>query len=138
MRYWLVKSEPEAYGWSHLLEEGEAVWDGVRNYQARNFLREMAVEDRVLFYHSGKSREIVGVTRVTQGPFPDPTDDTGKWTAVAIVAEEQLAVPVALAQLKADPELEGLLFLRQSRLSVSPVSASEFRRILQYGKEPQP
>lgn len=136
MRYWLVKSEPETYGWEHLLAEGDANWDGVRNYQARNFLREMSVGDTALFYHSGKNPQIVGTARISRGPFQDPSDDSGKWTAVGIEALEAFAHPVPLAAVKAEPALADMVLLKNSRLSVQPVTEPEFNHLLKMSMEP--
>lgn len=135
MRYWLVKSEPEHYSWEHLLEEGDADWDGVRNYQARNFLRSMEVGDLVLYYHSGKQPHVIGTATVTRGPFPDPTDDKGKWTAVGIRGIEKLARPVYLHEAKADPFLSEMALVRSPRLSVQPVTEAEFHHVLKLSTE---
>ena len=134
-RYWLVKSEPESYGWAHLTEEGEATWDGVRNYQARNFMREMSVGDLVLFYHSGKAREIVGIAEITQAAYPDPTTDDERWIAVSLQAVRLLDRPVSLDTIKSDPELADMYLVRQSRLSVMPVEKAAFDRVIQHSKE---
>jgi len=131
---WLVKSDPDEYGWPELVAAGEDCWDGVRNYQARNFLREMRPGDEVLFYHSGKARAVVGTARVARAAYPDPTTDDECWVAVDLAAGEALAEPVTLKAIKADPALGEMLLVRQSRLSVMPVTRAEFRRVLKLGK----
>jgi predicted RNA-binding protein with PUA-like domain len=132
--YWLLKSEPSAYSFDRLVSEGKTRWDGVRNFQARNHLREMAEGDLCLFYHSGETKDVVGVARVVRTAFPDPTAPGEDWSAVEIAPVKAFPIPVTLAQMKADPELEELPMLRRGRLSVSPVSADQFRRILKLGK----
>ena len=127
---WLVKSEPSSYGWDDLVRDGETLWDGVRNAQAAGFLRAMAVGDPVLFYHSGSGAAAVGIAEVTGVAEPDPKDPTGRFVAVRIKAVQPLAGPVPLAAMKADTRLAGMMMLRQSRLSVSPVSDAEWAAIL--------
>ena len=135
MKHWLVKQEPAAYPFSQLVADGRTAWTGIRNYQARNFLREMRVGDTVLYYHSVEEKAVVGVASVSRTAFPDPTMDQaemkGEWVAVELKAGEALARPVGLAEIKADPALAGLLLARHSRLSVMPVGAAEFRRIME-------
>ncbi len=131
MNYWLVKQEPEDYAWATFVEDGGTAWTGVRNFQARNHLRAMRKGDTVLFYHSGKAKEIVGLARVTRTAYPDPTAPEGDWSAVDLQPVQALATPVALATIKADPQLKELALVRQSRLSVMPVTAPEFARLLQ-------
>jgi predicted RNA-binding protein with PUA-like domain len=128
MNYWMVKSEPESYSWEDFLKKGEDVWDGVRNFQARNYLRQMQVGDAVLFYHSGKAKAIVGVAEVSQEEFPDPKDQA--WIAVKLRAKQPLKNPVTLAEIKAEDRLSELPMLRQSRLSVLPVAKDEFELLL--------
>ena len=137
--YWLLKSEPEAFGWSHLLKAGDAMWDGVRNHQAANNMRAMAVGDLAFFYHSGPGAgkngpEIVGICEVARGVEPDPTDDTGKWVIVTVRAVEKLRRAVPLRAIKAKPALGSMALLKQSRLSVCPVSAEEWDAICAMGK----
>ncbi len=127
---WLVKSEPEVYPWSRLHAEGSVVWDGVRNYAARNHLRAMRVDDLVLFYHSIEGRQIVGVARVLREAFADPTAPGEDWSAVELGPVRSLARPVGLDRLRASPSLAGLMLLRQPRLSVMPLSLDEFAEIL--------
>lgn len=131
--HWLVKQEPSDYSWADLRREGRTAWTGVRNFQARNYLRAMRAGEAVLFYHSGGERAVVGTAKVVREAYPDPTAKEGDWSCVDLEAGCALPEPVTLATLKADPSLEGLPLLRQSRLSVMPVTASEFRRIVALG-----
>jgi predicted RNA-binding protein with PUA-like domain len=127
MNYWLVKTEPETYGWDDLVREGEGRWDGVRNYQARNFMKEMMPGDIALVYHSGKTREIVGEAKVVTTPYPDPTaEEPDTWFAVNLKALKRWENPVDLAFIKAHPELSGMKLVTNSRLSVMPVSEAHF------------
>lgn len=131
--HWLVKQEPEAYSWNDLLRDGTVVWDGVRNYQARNNLKAMAVGDRVLFYHSVGPREVVGIAEVTKAGFPDPTSDDDRWVSVELKPVQSLNNPVSLDQIKKDPDLADIALVRQSRLSVMPLAKKEFDRICRIG-----
>ena len=128
--YWLLKSEPDVYGWNDLLAEGEGTWDGVRNYTARIHLRAMAVGDQVFFYHSNVGVEIVGIAQITQAGFQDPTDETGRWTAVKLKPIRKLARAVTLKEIKADPALAQMDLLTKFRLSVSPVKPAEWAHIV--------
>ena len=130
MNYWLVKSEPEAYSWSGFLQDGKTAWTGVRNYAARNHLRVMKAGDRVLFYHSGVEKSVVGLARVTREFYPDPTADDGDWSAVELAPEKTVVKPVTLAVIKADRRLREMKLVKQSRLSVSPVTTEQFARLL--------
>jgi predicted RNA-binding protein with PUA-like domain len=132
--YWLVKQEPEAYAWSDMVREGETAWTGVRNFQARNHLRAMRRGDLVLFYHSVSEKRIVGLARVTRPAYPDPTATEGDWSAVDLAPVKPLREPVTLETIKADPALAGLPLLRQSRLSVVPVTPQQFDRLLEHGR----
>ena len=132
--YWLVKTEPGAYSWQDLLDEGTACWDGVRNYQARNNLKAMKKNDRVLVYHSVGPREVVGVTRVTREHYPDPTTDDDRWVAVDLKAVKTVQQPVNLKQIKADELLQDIALVKHSRLSVMPLTRDEFERILELGE----
>ena len=132
--YWLVKQEPEAYPWSQLVQEGVADWSGVRNYQARNNLRAMKKGDLVFFYHSVSDKEIVGVAKVTREHYPDPTAKEGDWSVVDLAAAKPMKKPVSLAQIKVDKSLEDIALIKQSRLSVMPITEAEFRRILELGE----
>ena len=132
--YWLAKSEPSTYAWDQLVEDGSTYWDGVRNYQARNNLASMRKGDLVLFYHSVKGCEIVGIMRVTAEAYPDPTTDDERWVVVDVEPVKRLKKPVSLAQIKADPSLREMALVRQSRLSVMPVEKPHFERLLKLGE----
>lgn len=135
MNHWLVKQEPSAYPFSRFLKEKKVIWDGVRNYQARNFLRQMKKGDRVLYYHSVDERAVVGTAKVFRTAFPDPTAPKGEdWTSVELAVDRALKNPVTLEELKADPRFEDLLLIRQSRLSVMPVPVPLFGAILKMGQ----
>lgn len=131
MKYWLVKSEPEVYSWSQFVKDGHVVWDGVRNYAARNNLRAMEKGDMVLWYHSNEGKEIVGIAKVSKTHFPDPTAKEGDWSAVELKPLKKLKKPVTLAQVKADKKLGQIELIRLSRLSVSVVKPIEFDYIIQ-------
>ena len=126
MAYWLLKSEPGSYGWADLLRDGGTEWDGVRNYQARNHMRAMAVGDEGLFYHSGGEKRIVGVVEVAAAAHPDSTDDSGVWDCVDLRAVRDLPRPVTLAEAKAEPRLKTMALVANSRLSVQPVTDAEW------------
>ena len=132
--YWLMKSEPETYSIEDLERERVAGWDGVRNYQARNNLRAMKKADLVFFYHSVSDKEIVGVAKVTREHYPDPTAKEGDWSVVDLAAAEPMKKPVSLAQIKVDKSLVDIALIKQSRLSVMPITEAEFRRILELGE----
>lgn len=132
--YWIAKSEPHTYSWDQLVADGRTEWDGVRNFEARNNLRAMKEGDRVLFYHSGAGKEIVGVARVVREAYPDPTAREGDWSCVDLAPVKALTRPVTLQQMKSDAALEGLMLLSRSRLSVLPLSLAHFRRILKLGQ----
>jgi predicted RNA-binding protein with PUA-like domain len=129
MQYWLMKSEPDVYPWSRLVADGRGHWDGVRNHQAARNLRSMQVGDRAFFYHSNIGKEIVGTMEVARTWYPDHTDPTGKWGMVDVVPLAAARTPLSLADIKADPALAGMALLRQSRLSVGPVTAAEWKHI---------
>ena len=134
MNYWLVKQEPSKYPFSLFCKEKKTIWDGVRNYQARNFLRAMHLGDQVLYYHSVDEKAVVGIAQVLKTSFPDPTSPKGEeWSSVLLGATRALAKPVTLDQLKAEKKFSQLLLLRQSRLSVMPVPAALFQAILKMG-----
>lgn len=133
---WLVKEEPASFAWADFAREGIAVWSGVRNYQARNHLRAMRRGDPVLYYHSGKRPEIVGLARVVRAAYPDPTARSGDWSAVDLEPVKPLPRAVTLAAIKRDPALAGLPLLRQPRLSVMPVGPAEFARLLALADAP--
>lgn len=128
MAYWVLRSEPDAYSWDDLVRDGATEWNGVRNYTARNFLKEMAVGDEALFYHSNTEKAAVGIMAVTRAWRPD--GDDGKWASVAVKPVRPLAHPVTLAAIKAEPKLAGLMMLKQSRLSVSKVEPGEWALLL--------
>lgn len=132
MAYWLIKSEPETWSWTQQVNKGEQgePWTGVRNYQARNFMREMQIGDLVFFYHSVKERQIVGIVRVIKTAYADPTDETGKFDAVDVQVVETLKKPVTLDQIKNTPALQTILLIKQSRLSVMPVAETEWHTIM--------
>ena len=132
--HWLAKSEPSAYAWQQLVSDRTTRWDGVRNHQARNNLAAMQKGDLVLFYHSGESREIVGVMRVARAAYPDPKADDPRWLAVDVEAVKPLARPVSLGAIKADAALRGIALVKQSRLSVMPLEKDQFERILALGE----
>ncbi|MGD0351456.1 MAG: EVE domain-containing protein [Verrucomicrobiota bacterium] len=131
MNYWLVKSEPEAYSWSDCLKDGETAWTGVRSFPARKNLRAMKAGDQVFFYHSGDEKSVVGLARVVREFYPDPTADEGDWSAVDLAPVKTLARPVTLAVIKTDKILKSMALVRQSRLSVMPVTAGQFTRLLE-------
>jgi predicted RNA-binding protein with PUA-like domain len=129
MNYWLVKSEPEAYSWATFVKDGKTAWTGVRNFAARLHLRAMKSGDCVFFYHSGEEKSIVGLGRVVKEFYPDATADEGEWSCVDLAAEKALARPVTLAEIKADKVLKEMVLAKQSRLSVSPVTAAQFKQL---------
>jgi predicted RNA-binding protein with PUA-like domain len=130
MKYWLVKSEPSVYSWEQFIADGKTLWDGVRNYQARNNLKAMALGDIVLYYHSNEGLAIVGSAKVVRESYPDPTIDDERWVAVDIVPLSAFPVPVTLAKIKQEPTLQSMALLKQGRLSVVPVTPQEYDRII--------
>ncbi|HLZ78509.1 MAG TPA: EVE domain-containing protein [Sphingomonas sp.] len=132
MATWVLRSEPEAYGWSDLVRDGGTEWNGVRNYTARNFLKEMQPGDQAFFYHSNTEKAAVGIMEVTRAWQPD--GDDGKWASVAVKPVRPLAHPVTLAAIKAEPKLAELMMLKQSRLSVSKVEPDEWKLLLKMGE----
>ena len=134
MNYWLAKSEPEAYSWAQLVKDGKTAWTGVRNFQARNNLRAMRRGDWVLFYHSVTEKQIVGVARVAGEAYPDATATEGDWSCVDLEPAKALKTPVTLEAIKGDAALQEMALLKQSRLSVTPLTPAEFRRILALGE----
>ena len=135
MRYWLFKSEPSVWGWDDQVAKGEIgeEWDGVRNYQARNFMREMALGDRGFFYHSQKEKAVVGIVEVSAEAHPDSTTDDERWECVDIKAVKPLKTPVTLDVIKADPRLAEMVLVKNSRLSVQPVTDDEWKIICELG-----
>lgn len=130
MNYWLIKSEPGAYSWDDFVKLGRDHWDGVRNYQARNNMKSMKVGDEALFYHSVNEKQVVGVAKVVKEYYQDPTTDDDRWVVVDLVPVRKLEKPVTLAQIKADEKLEGMALIKNSRLSVMPVSEVHYQVIL--------
>jgi predicted RNA-binding protein with PUA-like domain len=126
MAYWLLKSEPAKYSWDDMVKDRRTHWDGIRNFQAANNLRAMKVGDRAFFYHSNEGKDIVGVVEIARTAYPDPGDPSGKFIMVDIAPVVPVKQPVSLAEMKGVPELAGFSLLRQSRLSVCPVSNKEW------------
>jgi predicted RNA-binding protein with PUA-like domain len=132
--YWLLKTEPETYSWARLVQEKSGTWDGVRNYSARNHLREMQKGDYALFYHTGKERAVVGIAEIIREHYPDPTAEKGDFSAVDVKPLQALAASVTLAAIKAEQSLANMTLVRRARLSVQPVLAAEFKKVLAMGK----
>jgi len=133
MNHWLVKSEPFKYSWEKFNADGHTFWDGVRNYQARNNLKAMQEGDLVLFYHSNEGKNVVGIAKVVKEFYQDPTTDDTNWVVVDLSPVESLKNPVSLEQIKAEPSLVDISLVRQGRLSVMPLKAAEFDKILEMG-----
>jgi predicted RNA-binding protein with PUA-like domain len=131
--YWMVKQEPETYSWTDFVGDGRTDWTGVRNYQARNNLREMKTGERVLFYHSGKEKAVVGLAEVVKSAYPDPTADDAQWVAVDLKPIKALKNPVPLAAIRYDKRLSQLPLIRQSQLSVMSLTRDEFDIIVATG-----
>lgn len=131
MNHWLAKSEPEAYAWAQFVKDGRTAWTGVRSFQARNNLRAMRRGDLVLFYHSVSEKQIVGLACVEREHYPDPTATEGDWSAVDLIPVKPLKLPVTLAAIRADKSLQGIALVRQSRLSVTTLTAAEFARLME-------
>ena len=133
MNHWLVKSEPVKYSWEKFNKEGRTFWDGVRNYQARNNLKEMKTGDLVMWYHSNEGKEVVGIARVVKEFYQDPTTEDPNWVVVDLEPVESLKKPVTLEQIKADERLKDIGLVRQGRLSVMALKREEFDRIIELG-----
>jgi len=133
MNYWLVKSEPDAYAWATFVKDGKTAWTGVRNFTARLNLRAMKKGDAVFFYHSNEGKEVVGVAQVIKEAYPDATAEEGDWSCVDLKPLKAMGKPVTLVEMKADATLKEMIFVRQSRLSVSPVTAVQAERLLKLG-----
>jgi len=131
MNHWLVKSEPAKYSWQTFLKDRRTLWDGVRNYQARNSLMAMSKGDLVLFYHSNEGKEVVGLAKVEKEYYPDPTTNDNRWVAVDFTPVKSLKKSVTLEMIKEDKKLQDVALIRQQRLSVMPLTAAEFNRILE-------
>lgn len=129
-RHWLVKQEPESYAWAQFVSDGKTSWTGVRNFLARNHLRAMKRGDLVLYYHSVSEKQVVGIATVDREAYADPTAEDGDWSCVDLKPLKPLRSPVTLEQLKADPATNKMAFIRQSRLSVSPLTEAEYHRVL--------
>jgi predicted RNA-binding protein with PUA-like domain len=133
-QYWLMKSEPSKYSFAQLLRDGSTMWDGVRNFEARNNLRAMQPGDLVLFYHSNEGKSVVGVARIKRGAYVDPTAPEEDWSVVDVEPVVSLKAPVTLEAIRGETELSEIALLKRSRLSVVPVSKPDFDRILKMGK----
>ena len=133
MNYWCVKQEPETYSFDDFIKDKKTEWTGVRNYQARNFLRDMKKGDSVLFYHSGGEKAVVGFATVSKEAFRDPTADEDAWVAVELKAGKKLKNSVTLAQVKAEPKLANILLVRNARISVMSLNKAEFDQIVKMG-----
>jgi len=134
MDYWLLKTEPGTYSWQELVKDENTNWDGVRNYQARNFLRDIKKGDLALIYHSGKEKSVVGIASVLKSGYPDPDPvKKGDWVQIDIQARQSLKSPVSLQQIKAEPRLKEMWIMKSSRLSVMPVTSSQFEVIKKLG-----
>jgi predicted RNA-binding protein with PUA-like domain len=134
MHYFLVKTEPSVYSFQQLIKDGTTTWDGIRNYAARLHLNAMKKGDKVLVYHTGDEKQIVGMARVTKPAFADPTDKTGEWVAVELSFDKAIKNPLSLAEIKADSRLKNMALVRIGRLSVMPVTKEEFEIIVKLGK----
>ena len=130
INYWLLKSEPDAWSWDNQVKEGASMWDGVRNYQARNNLKKMKKNDLCFFYHSVTERSIVGIVKVVKEYYPDPTDKTGRFVVVDVKATKKLKNPVSLDQIKENSKLKDIALVKQSRLSVMPLKKTEWEIII--------
>jgi predicted RNA-binding protein with PUA-like domain len=132
--YWIVKQEPESYSWDTFVTEGKAAWTGVRNFQARNFLRAMKRGDLVGYYHSGDEKQVVGLAKVEREAYADPTADEGDWSCVDLAPMKPLKKSVTLATIKGERLMASMLLVRNSRISVSPITAEQFDRWLARGE----
>ena len=130
MKYWLLKSEPNAWSWDNQVKEGASMWDGVRNYQARNNLKKMKLNDLCFFYHSVSEKSIIGIVKVVREYYPDPTDETGKFVVVDVKATKKLKNPISLNQIKENKILKNIALIKQSRLSVMPLDKAEWHAII--------
>ena len=132
--FWIIKQEPSKYNWKQFEKDRETYWDGVRNYQARNNLKNMKKGDNLLFYHSVVGKEIVGIAEVTREAYPDPTTDDERWVVVDLKPIKPFKVPVTLEEIKAHKELSEIALIKQARLSVMPITKKEFQILLKLGK----
>ena len=133
-KFWLVKQEPSAYSWADLVKDGKTQWTGVRNYTARNNLREMKKGDAVFFYHSVVGKEIMGIAHIVREAYPDPTAKEGDWSAVDLAPDKALPRPVTLEEIKQNSKLKEMALLRLSRLSVQPVTSAQFEEIVRMAR----
>ncbi len=136
MKYWLLKSEPIAWSWDNQVTEGPSMWDGVRNYQARNNLKEMKKNDLCFFYHSVTEKSVVGIVKVVKEHYPDPTDKTGRFVVVDVKAINKLKNPVSLNRIKESKKLKNIALIKQSRLSVMPIKKIEWEEIIKLSSMP--
>ena len=136
MKYWLLKSEPDSWSWDNQVKEGASMWDGVRNYQARNNLKEMKKNDLCFFYHSVTEKSIVGIVKVVKEHYPDPTDKTGRFVVVDVKAINKLKNPVSLNRIKESKKLKNIALIKQSRLSVMPIKKIEWEEIIKLSSMP--
>ena len=130
MKYWLLKSEPDAWSWDNQVKEGASMWDGVRNYQARNNLKNMKKNDHCFFYHSVTEKSVVGIVKVVKEHYPDPTDKTERFVVVDVKAIKKLKKPVSLEKIKLNNKLKNIALIKQSRLSVMPIKEVEWNEII--------
>ncbi len=135
MNYWLIKSDPQSYGWEEMKKDGETLWDGVRNYQARNNMKLIKEGELALFYHSNTDKAIMGEVVITKEYYQDPTSDDPRWCAVDLKFAKEYSKPVTLAQIKDDQRLKDILLVRQPRLSVMPIKVSEYDIISKYAQK---
>jgi predicted RNA-binding protein with PUA-like domain len=134
MKHWLVKQEPDAYSWEQFVRDKGTAWTGVRNFQARNNLRAMKKGDEVFYYHSVTGKSVVGIARVAREAYGDPTAEDGDWSCVDLVPQQACRTPVTLEQIKAEPSLRDIALLRQSRLSVMPLTSAEAKMLHKLGE----
>ncbi len=134
MNYWLLKTEPNTFSWSDLLRDKKAVWDGVRNFQARKYLKEMKKGDRAFIYHTGDEKSVIGISSVIQEAYPEPKDP--EWYAVDLTPEKAFKNPVTLARIRQDKALHKMVLVRAARLSVQPVTKDEFERVIELSAKP--
>ncbi len=135
MKYWLLKSDPDSYSWEDMKKDKSTHWDGVRNYQARNFMKDMKKDDKALFYHSGGDKMIVGIVKISKPFFQDPTTNDERWVAVQVDAIEDVKNPVSLESIKSDDDLKEIHLVKNSRLSVMPLDKHHYDKILSYSKD---
>jgi predicted RNA-binding protein with PUA-like domain len=133
-QYWLMKSEPTKYSFAQLLRDKKTVWDGVRNFEARNYMRQMKAGDYCLFYHSNEGKAVVGVAKIAREAYPDPTAEGEDWSAVEVEPISPVKVPVTLDAIRGEPDLADIALLKRSRLSVVPISKEHFDRIMKLAK----